>query len=294
MSQPDIFWDPTGTTVDILGSDRFLRASDGDTPYLSMSIRMLSIDTPEIHYPGRTNPSRHDANLAQLAAWIAAGQAPIQTALGQYLRPKLATGQAGTLHKQQGDQATLEFRNIVQTKLTRPNRRNRGLFIRAADEHFDQYGRLLAYLAPKYSSQELESMSRTDRATFNLLMVETGWAAMFPIYPSIPRYPDLVLLREAAKQAYEQQLGAWANPLTLTGYELRMCVRLYGITKRLVNGEKLYGSKKYGWIERYCVDMITRKIYSPQQYHQVQPYNRIFVWPRDIVDAVARMNLRPA
>ena len=58
MAPVKIFWDPTGTSVDTLGTDKFLRVTDGDTPYISMSIRMLSIDTPEIHYPGNTKPSR--------------------------------------------------------------------------------------------------------------------------------------------------------------------------------------------------------------------------------------------
>lgn len=33
-------------------------------------------------------------------------------------------------------------------------------------------------------------------------MVESGWAAPFPIYPSIPRYSDLTLLHDRAKDAY--------------------------------------------------------------------------------------------
>ena len=165
------------------------------------------------------------------------------------------------------------------------------MFIRAADEHFDQYGRLLAYIAPNYSAAERENLSRRDRATFNLLMVEDGWAASFPIYPSIPAYPDLVLLRDAAKEALEAGRGIWGSPLTLTGYEFRMCIRLREIAKKLVDGEKLYGSKKYDWIERYCVDMTNRQIYFPQDYYKVQPYDRIFVWPKDVVDAVAKLNL---
>jgi len=47
----------------------------------------------------------------------------------------------------------------------------RRLFIRAADQHFDQYGRLLAYIAPNYTPTELNSMSHKDRATFNLMMI---------------------------------------------------------------------------------------------------------------------------
>jgi len=39
MAQVKIFWDPTGLTVDSLGKKRFLRAIDGDTPSISVSIR---------------------------------------------------------------------------------------------------------------------------------------------------------------------------------------------------------------------------------------------------------------
>ena len=293
MAQVKIFWDPTGLTVDSLGKKRFLRVTDGDTPYISVSIRMLSIDTPEVHYPGNQKPSKQDPNLAQLAAWVQQGKAPVRRELGDYLRPKLATGKAGTLQEEQGEQATTVFKKMLDKKLTRPNKLRRRLFLRAADAHFDQYGRLLAYMAPSYTRKELESMSRKDRATFNLLMVETGWAATFPIYPSVPGYPDLVLLREFGKDAFDNKKGAWADPMTLTGYEFRMCVRLYQITKKLLSGRRLSSAEKYGWITRYCVDMTTREVFYPQDYIKVKPFNRIFIWPDDVAEAVAKMNLLP-
>ncbi|MFX1476412.1 MAG: thermonuclease family protein, partial [Promethearchaeota archaeon] len=293
MAKVKIFWDPTSLTVDSLGKKRFLRATDGDTPYISVSIRMLSIDTPEVHYPGVRKPSKQDANLAQLATWIHEGQAPIRRNLGDYLSPKLATGKAGTLQEEQGEHATTVFKKMLEEKLTRPTGTKRKLFIRAADQHFDMYGRLLAYLAPSYTAKELAAMSRMDRATFNLLMVERGWAASFPIYPSVPSYPDLVLLQRCAKDAIENQRGMWDDPMTLAGYEFRMCVRLAEITKKLVDGEGLSRREKYGWISRYCVDMTTREVFYPQDYFRVQPYNRIFIWPENVADAVAKMNLLP-
>ena len=45
MSQVKIFWDPRGFELDELGTKKYLDATDGDTPYVSISIRMLSIDT---------------------------------------------------------------------------------------------------------------------------------------------------------------------------------------------------------------------------------------------------------
>jgi len=294
MSQVKIFWDPRGFELDALGTKEYLKVTDGDTPYVSVSIRMLSIDTPEVHYPGRQKPSKHDAKLAQLADWIKAGKAPVSSGLAKHLHPKLSTGTAGTLQESQGESATAKLQELLEEKLTRPSGSKRRVFLQAADQRFDQYGRLLAYMAPHYSAKERESMSRKERATFNLLMVESGWAAPFPIYPSIPRYVDLVMLQEAAKDAYDNKRGAWADPMTLTGYEFRMCVRLYGVTKKLVGGQSLSSEERYGWGARFCVDMTTREIFYPQSYYNVAPYNRIFIWPEDVAEAVSRMNLLPA
>lgn len=294
MSNIKIFWDPKGLELDSLGKKEYLSVTDGDTPYVSISIRMLSIDTPEVHYPGNQKPSKQDENLAQLAAWIQAGKAPINSGLAQHLHPKLATGTAGTLQEQQGKQATNKFEELLNEKLTRPSGSKRRVFLRSADQPFDQYGRLLAYIAPSYTTQELASMSYKERATFNLLMIESGWAAPFPIYPSIPKYYDLMLLQEIAKDACDNHRGVWADPLTLTGYEFRMCVKLYQVTKKLVDGKKLSSSELFGWISRFCVDMTTREVFFPQNYYKVAPYNRIFVWPEDAAEATARLNLVPA
>lgn len=292
MSKVKIFWDPRGFELDSLGKKRYLNATDGDTPYVSTPIRMLSIDTPEVHYPGYQKPSLHDAKLAQLADWIKAGNAPINSELAEYLHPRLATGSAGTLQENQGISATETFKKLLDEKLITPNKRTkRRVFLRATDQPFDHYGRLLAYMAPSYSVKELASMSLKDRATFNLLMVESGWAASFPIYPSIPKHLDLVMLQEGAKDAFDNKKGAWADPLMLTGYEFRMCVRLYDITSKLLAGKKLSSKERYGWITRFCVDMTTREIFFPQDYHKVSPHNRIFIWPEDVGEAVGKINL---
>lgn len=293
MSEVMIFWDPTGQQLDSLGTTKYIRATDGDTPYVSTSIRMLSIDTPEVHYPGNQKPSNQDENLAQLAEWIKEGKAPIDKDLGKFLRPKLETGSAGTLHGEQGEKATEEFMKLVEKKLKRPNGRTRSVFIMASDEHFDQYGRLLAYMAPSYNSKERETMSREERATFNLLMIKSGWAASFMIYPSLPRHIDLVLFYEAAKEAFNNKSGAWSDPKTLTGYEFRMCVKLSKVTKKIVDGEDVSSREKNSWISRYCMDMTTRKIYNAQDYIKVEPFKRIFIWPDDVSEAVGMMNLIP-
>ena len=227
---------------------------------------MLSIDAPEVHYPDNKPPSSQDKNLAQLAEWILVDKAPIEKDLGKYLYPKLATGTAGTLHEEQGKKAKEHFEELLDKKLTLPGGKKRNVFLRAADEHFDQYGCLLAYMAPNYSSKELATLSRKDRATFNHLMVESGWAATLLIYPSIPSYLDLVMLQKSAKDAYQTKKGAWSNPMTLTGYEYRMLVRLHEITEQIIDGKNLSSKERYGWIDRYCADMTTKEIFYPQDY----------------------------
>lgn len=295
MPEIKFFWDPQGFEVDSLGTKEYVDLTDGDTPYIKVSIRMLSIDTPEVHYPGANQkPSLHDEKLAKLAEWIKEDKAPINDGLARYIQPRLATGDAGTRQLRQGEAATATFEALIKEKLTPPpgsRRKMRTLFVRTANQPFDQYGRLLAYVAPNYSASERETMSREQRATFNYLMVKSGWAASFIIYPSLPSYPDLVLFQKAAQAAFEGNLGAWADPLFITGYEFRSMYRLWEITDQLVKGKKV--SDRFGWIERFCADMTTREIFYPQDYYKVAPYNRLFIWPADVTEAVGKLNLTP-
>ncbi|MHA2174799.1 MAG: thermonuclease family protein [Candidatus Hodarchaeales archaeon] len=294
MTKIKLFWDPKGFELDSRGQKSLFRITDGDTPYVEVSIRMLSIDTPETHYPGRTNPANHDPELKQLAEWIENEQAPIDKGLGNYLHPKLVTGTAGSLQKEQGEKAKEYFQEILDKRLTKSSGKKRKLFLWTSGEIFDTYGRLLAYIAPNYSTEELAQLSYKERSTFNLSLVESGWAASFPIYPSLPKDRDLNMLQNAAKQVYDDKKGAWSDPNTLTGYEFRMCYKLWNVTKKLVDGKKMKTYVKYGWIQRYCVDMTTLEVYEPQQYYKIEPYNRIFLWPKDVHEAVGKLNLVPA
>ncbi len=293
MPNIKLFWDPKGFELDSRGQKKLFRITDGDTPYIEVSIRMLSVDTPETHYPGRTSPEKHDASLKQLAEWIKDEKAPIDKGLGEYLVPKLVTETAGTLQKDQGEKAKVYFEEILKQRLAKPRGKKRNLFLWTSGEIFDSYGRLLAYIAPNYSSEELSEITYEERSTFNLLLVKSGWAASFPIYPSLPKDRDLNMLQIAAKEAFENKKGAWSNPNTLTGYEFRMCHKLWNVTQKLEAGKKLKPRTKYGWIQRYCVDMTTLEVYEPQHYYKTNPYNRIFIWPKDIHEAVGKLNLVP-
>jgi endonuclease YncB( thermonuclease family) len=294
MPEVKLFWDPQGMTLDSLGSKKYLRATDGDTPYVSVSIRMLSIDAPETHYPGQSKPSKSDADLAQLAQWMTEGHAPIDDDLAAYLHPRLATGQAGSLQEHQGEQAAAAFKQMIERMLERPSGSQRSLFIRTADQPFDSYGRILAYIAPSYSREERETLSPWEQATFNLLMIRAGWAAPFIIYPSLPKYSDLVMFHSSAKEAYLAGRGIWADPLTLAGYEFRMAVKLFKVTQRLLAGESLSSYERKSWVSRYCIDLTTQEIFLPEHYFRVAPYNRLFIWPDDVSEAVGKLNLLPA
>lgn len=212
MSKVAIFWDPSGMELDSLGTKQFIRATDGDTPYVSMSIRMLSVDTPEVHYPGTQKPSKMDDELAELAEWLRQGQSKVDDHLAAYLYPKLATGKAGTLQEQQGQEATKAFQALVEQKLKVSEKKYRSVFLRVADQPFDDYGRLLAYMAPNYNAEERAQLTRMERATFNLLMIASGWGASFPIYPSLPQRTDLTMQRGRGRRCFHARAGRLGRP----------------------------------------------------------------------------------
>ncbi|WP_394971546.1 thermonuclease family protein [uncultured Croceitalea sp.] len=292
MAEIPIFWDPKGIELNQLGKkSKSGDPADGDTPYVRMPIRMLGIDTPETSYLGGENTANN--KLAELKSLLETGNydAWIDSDLKAILLPKLLN--AGTLQITQGLAAKDFFKQLMNQRLTKPNGNNRSLFVRSADEHFDRYGRLLAYVAPSYTKTELSSVTFDERKTFNLLLLESGWASSILIYPNLPKNSDLRLAREGTKAAFENGLGAWNTPKMLTAYEYRMCMKLYSQCKKAKASEGFF-IKESSWVQRYCVDMTTLKIYNPQRYHKVKPYDRLFIWGDDIRKAVGELNLQAA
>jgi endonuclease YncB( thermonuclease family) len=59
-------------------------------------------------------------------------------------------------------------------------------------------------------------------------MVENGWAAFYPIYPSLPQNDDFNRAIKAASKAWTKKLGAWKKYGTnfLLAHEFRMCIKL--------------------------------------------------------------------
>jgi endonuclease YncB( thermonuclease family) len=289
-----IFWSPAGANLPALGARALVDVTDGDTPNVRMPIRMLSVDTPEVTARSEERAAAIDQEFKQLAAWIREGKAPIEAPLAEFLLPKLETGNAGTLHYHQGLAASAFGKHNIETRLTKPDGTKRKIFVRTADSPFDSHNRLLAYVAPEYSPAELRAIPRDKRPTFNLDLVANGWAAPFVIYPSIPGALDLPLLIEAAANARSAGLGIWAYVHMLLPYEYRAMERLFQITRKKVNRVPLEPGEEFSWRERYCVDMRTRVLHGPEDYFGIDPEFRLWLWPKDVAEAVGRLNLVPA
>lgn len=289
-----ILWSPAGATLPSLGGRQLVDVTDGDTPNIRMPIRMLSVDTPEVTAGSPDGAARVDQRFSQLAEWIGQGVAPISPGLAEYLLPRLETGKAGTLQFRQGSDASAFAKSNIDARLSRPGKSPRNLFIRVADTPFDDNNRLLAYVAPDYTEKERREMSRAERSTFNLDVVTAGWAAPFAIYPSIPGELDLPLLIDAAAAAREERRAMWADDATLLAYEYRAMEKLHAITKKIVDDKPMRPAERFSWRERYCVDMRNRVLHGPEDYVGVPPEYRLWIWPRDVGDAVGRLNLTPA
>src|SRR6478752_1195945 len=78
-----VLWSPAGATIPSLGDLALVDVHDGDTPSVRMSVRMLSIDTPEITAISTKGALNVDRKFADLAQWITDRKAPITPALAE-------------------------------------------------------------------------------------------------------------------------------------------------------------------------------------------------------------------
>lgn len=289
-----ILWNPTGKSIPSLGVRALVDVSDGDTPNIRMPIRMLSIDTPEVTARSEKNAAKIDEKFSELAEWIKKGIAPVSKSFSDYILHKIETGKAASLQFEQGKHASRYLKDISEKRLKREKgKKRRNLFIQTTDKPFDNYNRLLAYVSPFYSGKERASMPIKERATFNLNLVESGWAAPFILYPNIPGERDLPLFLQAALEAQEMGKGQYIETVSLPGYEYRMLEKLYTITKKIAEGKSLSYKARLAWRSRYVVDMRDRTLHGPEDYMAVpQPY-RIWLWPQDVQEAIGKLNLTP-
>jgi len=252
---------------------KYVSATDGDTPTISVPIRMLGMDAPELHYAGanENNPGKFDDDLKNV---LAGAGSHLDPGLKNYLKQKLK-GKPSTRHIESGKIAFDHFEKIVAERIKRISTSTgneltpRRLFTKVSEQVFDRYGRMLAYLAPAYTKVERQAVLPKDRPTFNLQMMQDGHAISLLIYPNVPKPADLTLVRTAIKKARQYNRGVWGDEHEpLHAYEYRWLV---DVTRGKRDGPT-----------RFCGDVTTGKLYIPQQYYKVPDENRLWFFEKDV------------
>jgi endonuclease YncB( thermonuclease family) len=265
------------------------RTSDGDTPVIDQPVRMVSVDTPEKqHYAGL--PPTAQAKLDRCRQRLQGGTyAALPDGLREYLVGRL-TPDAAERHIAAGQGATAAFEALQNQRLTKPDGSRRRVAVIPTGELIDRNGRLLAYLAPWFAgppNDPLPPRDHPDRRTFNLDMVDSGWGALFVIYPSLPRNDDLNLLLAAAEAAWDARRGAWQEfgEDLLLGYEFRAAIKL-GVEELADPAVAI--AEAY---QRLCVDLRTLRLVGKFDYHQVPPSKRLWIWEEDLPQATRDLAL---
>jgi endonuclease YncB( thermonuclease family) len=265
-----------------------VRVSDGDTPVIDQPVRMVSCDTPEkARYAGR--PEISQPKLDSCKQRLQDGfYTDITTDLRDYLLERL-TNDAATKHISAGNDATARFEEIVEERLTKENGTKRKTAIIPTGEIIDIHGRLLSYMAPYFTgstSDPLPPPNDPKRRTFNLQMIEEGWAAFFPIYPSLPKNSDLNIAIASAETAWSDKKGVWEayGDKILLGYEYRMCIKL-GTAQTAQDGmDEAF--------QRLCVDLRTLEIVGKFGFSEVPPPYRLWIWEKDLEQANVDLDLQ--
>lgn len=293
---------------------KFLRQGDGDGVFIEQPVRLVSIDTPEsLEYFG--GPDNNQPKLDRTRERIESSffnDLPVD--LRTYLLEKLTDG-AAERHQNAGDDAKKHFAELLERRLTQDDGTKRDLAVMPSGELIAQDGRMLAYVAPWFKGTKSDPLPpRNDprRHTFNLEMIRSGWAAFFPIYPSLPGRTDMDLAVAAAEDAWNGKLGAWeryGNDLLL-GYEYRASIKLAGpvVVARKDNEDNrnFYSTEEFeaagdldGWeierrsaadliseaFARHCVDISSGRDVGKHGFHAVPPCYRLWYWEDDAAEA---------
>jgi hypothetical protein len=220
----------------------------------------------------------------------------VYDAIGQPLRQHLldrVTEDAARRHLAAGARAAEEFAKMRAARLQpNPDTGRAKVGIIVTGEVIEENERLLGYITP-WLRPPLPPRDDPSRRTFNLELVETGWAAFFPLYPSLPGDVDLNIAVQAAEQAWQQKRGAWAEfgDDLLLGYEYRACLKLGAAdpdNEPSVPPEKRIAEA----FRRVCVDLRTRKIVGLYGYHRIEPPYRLWIWNQDLTRARQDLNLQ--
>ncbi len=264
-----------------------LRGVDGDTVNIDQSVRMVSIDTPESHFGGSAPTAQ--ATLDRARQRLEAGD---YEAIGQRLRDYLIarlTPDAAQRHLGAGARAGAECAKFRAEQLVIDPVSGVGkVGVLVTGEVIEENGRLLAYVTP-WLNRPLPPPEDPKRRTFNLQLVETGWAVLFLIYPSLPRDADLRRAVHAAQAAWDNKLGAWDEfgEDLLLGYEYRACIKLGEPDKPDKPGELPVApqGRVDAAFRRVCVDLRTREIAGRFGYHRIEPPYRLWFWQDDLATA---------
>ena len=275
-------------------------ASDGDTLHVKQALRLVSCDTPESHYPTAASVDAATKKLKVCEERLLNGDydryLPLE--LRAYLLKKL-TPDAGKQQIEGAGKTHQAFETMLKKRLNeRGIKRKLGLL--PTGEVIDFYGRMLAYITPWFDSKKEKIPGRTDRRrrTFNLQMVEEGWAASFSIYGSLPTHKaDFDLLVKAARSAWKKKAGAWKlyGPDFLLGYEFRMCVKLGQPYKPKTGTSGAVTAKTLveAAFARHCVDISGAKWKDVgiHDFWRVEPPNRLWFWSVDEKEAPKALGL---
>lgn len=258
---------------------RLLSYSDGDTPAIEQPVRMVSCDTPEkSSYAG--GPVLAQQKLDRCRQRLESGEyAELPEKLRAYLVKRLGPDSAKH-HIAAGQLASDYFGKLLAERLHDPDKKApRKLALIPTGQLLDDYGRLLAYFSPYFANAELPDKADPRRTTFNLLMIESGWAAFFPIYPSLPGNADLARACAAAQAAWDKKRGPWKTygREFLLAYEYRLCIKL-AEAKTAKAGLKAA-------FPRACVDLRTNQDVGRYGFHEVPPPYRLWYWLSDAKSA---------
>jgi len=242
---------------------------------------MANIDTPEkadyAGFPDKSQP-KIDRGLQRLQT-NQYEMAP--DGLIDYFTAQVNSDSAAQ-HIEGGNRATHALQTLHDERLLREDLSFRQLGVFPQGEAIDFFGRILAYTAPWYSKKELQT--NPDRTTFNLNLLEQGWAAFFPFYPSLPKNSDFQMALDASIRAWDNRAGVWNmfGDTFLLAYEFRMLIKL---GQKAEDDEKVWNSTFY----RHCIDLRTMQDTGPFGFYDVPPPYRLWVKTDDM--AQARLDL---
>ena len=264
------------------------RTTDADTIKIQQPLRFVSCDTPEkSNYAG--GPTKSQEKLELCRERLNDGfYDDLPNGLRQYLSERIIADAASN-HISASIDAVSAFESMLESRLTLENGNKRDVAIIPTGEMIDSNGRLLAYAAPWFANTITDPLPPKDdprRKTFNLEMIESGWAAFFPIYPSLPNNDDFNTTVAAAESAWTNQKGAWETygKKLLLGYEFRMCIKL---SKSGSAQDRISDA-----FERICVDLSNLKIVGKYDFYKVDPSHRLWIWEKDIDKAKVDLNIQ--